>query len=133
MVFLEISENSQENACARVSFLIKLQASGLRPATILKKRLWHRRFPMSFMKFLKTPFRKEHLRWLLLKKSSKYDYDHDQELQPVGLLKKRCAAGIIFLGKSNCFSVFETPQGKKRFTFNRIFLRTKNGTSRRRK
>ena len=26
-VFLEISENSQENTCARVSFLIKLQAS----------------------------------------------------------------------------------------------------------
>ena len=30
-VFLEISKNSQENACARVS--------GLRPATLLKKRL----------------------------------------------------------------------------------------------
>ena len=27
--FLEISQNSQENTCARVSFLIKLQASGL--------------------------------------------------------------------------------------------------------
>ena len=29
-VFLEISQNSQENICARVSFLIKLQALGLR-------------------------------------------------------------------------------------------------------
>ena len=28
-VFLEISQNSQENTVARVSFLIKLQASGL--------------------------------------------------------------------------------------------------------
>ena len=28
-VFLEISQNSQENTCARVSFLIELQASGL--------------------------------------------------------------------------------------------------------
>ena len=28
-VFLEISQNSQENTGARVSFLIKLQASGL--------------------------------------------------------------------------------------------------------
>ena len=28
-MFLEISQNSQENPCARVSFLIKLQASGL--------------------------------------------------------------------------------------------------------
>ena len=28
-VFLEISQNSQENTCARVFFLIKLQALGL--------------------------------------------------------------------------------------------------------
>ena len=28
-VFLEISQNSQENTCARIFFLIKLQASGL--------------------------------------------------------------------------------------------------------
>ena len=27
--FLEMLQNSQENTCARVSFLIKLQASGL--------------------------------------------------------------------------------------------------------
>ena len=27
-VFLEISQNSQKNTCTRVSFLIKLQASG---------------------------------------------------------------------------------------------------------
>ena len=29
MLFLEISQNSQENTCARVPILIKLQASGL--------------------------------------------------------------------------------------------------------
>ena len=28
-VFLEISQNPQENTCARISFLIKLQARGL--------------------------------------------------------------------------------------------------------
>ena len=28
-VFLEISQNSQENSCTSVSFLINLQASGL--------------------------------------------------------------------------------------------------------
>ena len=54
-VFLEISQNSQENTCARVSFLIK---KGLqlyfkkrlwhRPATLLKKRLWHR--PATLLK-----------------------------------------------------------------------------------
>ena len=31
------------------------KVSGLRPATLLKKRLWHRRFPVNFAKFLRTP------------------------------------------------------------------------------
>ena len=46
----------KENTCARVSFLITLQASGLRPATLLKKRLWHRCSPINFAKFLRAPF-----------------------------------------------------------------------------
>ena len=50
------------NTCARVSF-----STGLRPATLLKKRLWHRCFPVNFAKFLRTPFLTEHLQWLLLK------------------------------------------------------------------
>ena len=52
-VFLEISRNSQETTCARISFLIKLQAA---PATLLKKRLWHRCFPVNFTKSIRTPF-----------------------------------------------------------------------------
>ena len=66
MVFLEISQNLQERTYARVSFLIKLQVWGLRPSTLLKKRLWHRCFPVNFVKFLRTPFYIEHLWWLLL-------------------------------------------------------------------
>ena len=31
------------------------KAAGLRPATLLKKRLWHRCFPVNFAKFLGTP------------------------------------------------------------------------------
>ena len=65
-VFLEISGNSQESTCAKISFLIKLHASGLRPSILLKKKLWHRYFPVDFAKFLRTPFLTEHLRWLLL-------------------------------------------------------------------
>ena len=38
----------------------------LKPAILLKKRLWHRCFPVSFDKFLRTPFFLEHLWWLLL-------------------------------------------------------------------
>ena len=67
-VFLKISQNSQENTCARVSFLIKSQTLGLRPATVLKKRLWYRCFPVNFAEFLRTPFSIEHLRWLILVK-----------------------------------------------------------------
>ena len=33
-VFLEISQNSQKNTCARVSFLVKLQAWDLRPKSL---------------------------------------------------------------------------------------------------
>ena len=55
-VFLEISQNSQKNTCARVSFLMKLQASDHRPASSLKKRMWNRCFPGYFPKFLRTLF-----------------------------------------------------------------------------
>ena len=33
-----------------------LKVAGLRPATLLKKRLWHKCFPVNFVKFLRTPF-----------------------------------------------------------------------------
>ena len=42
------------------------KVAGLGPATLLKKRLWHRCFPVNFVKFLRTPFLTEHLWWLLL-------------------------------------------------------------------
>ena len=51
--FLKILQNSKKSPCARVSFLIKLQ---------LKKRLWHRCFPVNIAKFLRTPIFIEHLR-----------------------------------------------------------------------
>ena len=51
-MFLEISQNSHENTCARASFLIKL----LKKETLLKKRLWHRCFSANFSIFLRTPF-----------------------------------------------------------------------------
>ena len=38
----------------------------LGPATLLRKRLWHRCFPVIFVKFPRSPFFIEHLWWLLL-------------------------------------------------------------------
>ena len=37
----------------------------LRCATLLKKRLWHRCFPLNFAKFLRATFLTEHFQWLL--------------------------------------------------------------------
>ena len=51
-MLLEISQNPQENICARVCFCNKVAG----PATLLKKRLWHRCFPVNFVEFLRTPF-----------------------------------------------------------------------------
>ena len=39
----------------------------LSPATLLKKRLWHRSFPLNFAEFLRTPFFIEHFPRVLLK------------------------------------------------------------------
>ena len=47
-VFLNISQFSKKNTCARVSLSIKLH---LRPATLLQKRFLHRCFPFNFAKF----------------------------------------------------------------------------------
>ena len=57
-------QNSQQNTCAKVCFLIKLQA--FRRATLLKKRLCCRCFPVKFAKFLRTSIFTEHLWWLLV-------------------------------------------------------------------
>ena len=62
-VFLEISQNSQENPCASL-FSIKLRASGLQ---LEKKRPWHRCFPVNFAKFLRTSFLQNTFGRLLLR------------------------------------------------------------------
>ena len=48
IVFLETSQNLQENNCAKVSFL---KSS---PATVQIKKPWHRCFPVNFAKFLRS-------------------------------------------------------------------------------
>ena len=62
-LLLKILQNSKENTCDKVSFLIKLHAA---PATLLKKRLWHWCFPVNFAKFLRTPFSNNTFGQLLL-------------------------------------------------------------------
>ena len=70
-VLLKNLQSSRENTCARVSFLIKLQAS---QHTVtpwyahvhVKKRLWHRCFPVNFANFLRTPLLQNTFERLLL-------------------------------------------------------------------
>ena len=42
------------------------KVAGLQLATLLKKKLWHRRFPVIFAKFLKTQFLQNNSERLLL-------------------------------------------------------------------
>ena len=63
----------------------------------IKKRLWHRCFPVNFVKFLRKPFSKENLRWLLL----------NPFFQPnVSFLYPLCitASGNILASENLCFS-----------------------------
>ena len=46
----------------------------LGPTTLLKKRLWHRCFPVNFVKFPRTPFFTEHLRTTASESSKQYAF-----------------------------------------------------------
>ena len=52
-MFLEILQNLEKITCGRFSFN---KVANLKPATLLKKRLWHRPFPVNFVKSLRTSF-----------------------------------------------------------------------------
>ena len=58
-----VLRNTGKHLCRSLFFN---KVTGLRPATLLKRRLWHRCFSVNFAKFLRTLFLIEHLRWLLL-------------------------------------------------------------------
>ena len=51
----------------RCQSLFFIKVANLRPGNFFKKRLWQRRFPPNFSKFLRTSFIIEHVWWLLLK------------------------------------------------------------------
>ena len=57
-----------KNLCQSLFFN---KVADLRPATLLKKRLWRSCFPVNFAKFLRTLFFTERLCWLLRNRSNK--------------------------------------------------------------
>ena len=65
--------------------VLRWARGSLRPATLLKKRLWHRCFPVSFAKFVRTPFVTEHL-WRTPSEGEMVE--SNQSPQPAPLVKK---------------------------------------------
>ena len=71
----------------------------LRPATLLKKRLWHRCFPVNFAKFLRTSFLQNTSGRMLL-----YNFDFSKKCGRALLIKS-----IGFLDSDFYHVVFNIP------------------------
>ena len=72
---LKVSQNSQENTCAKVSFLIKLHALGYnfikketlaQTCNFIEKEALAQVFSCEFYEIFRKIFFSEHLWWLLL-------------------------------------------------------------------
>ena len=85
--FKNFANFTGKNLCQSIFFN---KVADLRPVTLLKKRLWNRCFPMKFAKFLRTPFFKEHLCWLLLK----FRKIHQKPPVPESIFQQNCRAEV---------------------------------------
>ena len=56
-VLRNFAQFTEKHLCQSLFFK---KVAGLRPATLLKKRFWHRCFPVNFVKFPRTPFYRTH-------------------------------------------------------------------------
>ena len=81
------------------------KVAGLRSATLLKERFWHRFFSVNFEKILRTPIFIEHLWWLPLSKQCKNSW------RPCEQLKKRNLARLTHLFPMHTFSNPWKPYG----------------------
>ena len=61
-----IWQNPQQAPVFECPSLFFNKDTGLKPATLLEKKLRHRCFNANFAKFLRAPIFTEHLRWLVL-------------------------------------------------------------------
>ena len=91
--FLKISQNLQENTCASVVFN---KIAGLRSELLLKKRLWHRSFPVNFVKFLRRPFSQNTTGWLLLRFVMPSDFVTLLQIFIIRLSVRKCFV-LIFI------------------------------------
>ena len=75
---------------------------GLRPTTLLKKRLWHRCFPVNFAKFLRTLFLQNNSRCLFLDFNQKQIPIHMKRTEKVSANQAR-----IFKLLWNCTKIID--------------------------
>ena len=99
---------------------LSLFIANMRPATLLKRRPWHRCFPVNFEKFLRTPFFTEHLWWLLLDRvmNTLLRSSRPYMLFKINVLKNFA----IFTGKHKCWSLFLLKQACKSRNFIKMRL-----------
>ena len=69
-MFLKISQNSQENTCVRISFLIRLHVES---STFIKQGNPAQVFTFKFCEVFKNSSFIEHLWWLLLERAKNCD------------------------------------------------------------
>ena len=98
-VFLKILQNSQENTCAGVSFLIKLQASGIwTPWTtasfVVNKCGW---WEMNIMKYYYFVNEFEQIKQLLffMKSSENYRFSRPSSLDRTGAMKLQQSFRVV--------------------------------------
>ena len=80
------------------------KVASLRPATLLKKGLWHRCFPMNFAKFLRTPFSQNTFGRLLLEIYQSFDNVYEMTSVFLDIMKafdKVWHDGVLFTLKHN--------------------------------
>ena len=94
-MLLEISQNSQEKICARVSW----------PATLLKKRLWHRCFPVNFAKLLWLQLFLGYMLLIKLPASCNYWSNHRSNHQRCSVKIRVLRNFANFTGKHLCQSL----------------------------
>ena len=83
------------------------KVSGLRPATLPKKRPWHRCFPVNLAKFLRTLFLTEHLQWLLLELANE-TVNYDTKTKAYVPIWARSVNSVSYLkGQSRCKNRFQ--------------------------
>ena len=73
------------------------KVAGLMPATLLKKRLWHRCFPVNFVKFLRAPFLRNTSRLLLLSVIITIDIMVINTFIIAEAALRRCSSKYVFL------------------------------------